>query len=299
MDHNVTSRSWRNIIIILAVLVLLTGGAGASPFSEFLHIAGLGVETQSTGFNGIVGYTYNQAGEAIVRVSHTITPGTGIIETYYFGSKTINSRFDCSWAWLMDSCNLHLDSGNQSMNYTFTDVSLLPLDKTVIFTLLSDLNGTAGAGLGVKQISTSYIKSSIFIPELGNTSIYQLSGNSNKPIDLTVETLTYDQFNEYQTQVNDIASGNFVERLLSYYYTFSSIIGTLFYFFKLFFYDHPILTFAAIETYALMYAMEAKDMQKWIERFADVHFKAFEFALRIINFIVTIVTNVINALKPV
>jgi len=291
----------RKGFILLITLIFLANVATASTFEDILQFIGLGTETITTDLREVTTYGYQQADETIVRTSHSMDMGTIVSEKYYWADPEkdpIISTSECSWGWFLSTCELHLEYGNQSINKTNTDIQLIPLRKEIVTSIVSDLNGTAGIGIAIKRISTGYLDSTLYISELKTIPLTTLTGDATDPVDVKVETMTYADYAGYQSQVEQVVEGGVIERFWNIWFTLSEILNTLFYYFKLIFYDNPILALGLIEVLILGKALAAKDVMGWWERFIKAHVNLYNFLMAVIDKIIGILAAIINALKP-
>lgn len=284
------------VLTLIILFTINTGVAGAESLRGNGTIVAEIKDAKDYEYTNVSQYTFNQPGETIIEVVHTVPMGTIVLEKYYYGNNIINTRFDCSWSYFTQTCNLNISSGEQSVDYVRQNAQLIPADTNIVTEVIINSTKIYGFGIFVQGFQPFFLTprdeflpphASIQIPELGYTQIQALSGTSSQPTDVTVRTVTYDQHIEYYNEVQE--SKSLIDMFWAFWNTTSSLATTLFYFFKLIFYDHPILTFALFETYALMYALDAKNMMQWWQRFVDVHIKLYNFISGIINKIIEVI----------
>lgn len=291
----------RKGFLLLITLIFLANVAAASTFGNILQFIGLGTQTITTDLSQVTTYGYQQADETIVRTSHSMDMGTIVSENYYWADPEkdpIMSTSSCSWGWFLSTCELHLEYGNQSINKTNTDIQLIPLRKEIVTSIISDLNGTAGIGIAIKRISTGYLGSTIFIPELKTIPLTTLTGDATDPVDVKVETMTYADYAGYQDLVELVVEGGVIERFWNFWYTLSEILYTLFYYLKLIFYDNPVLALGLIEVLILGHAIGSKDVMGFWGRFIGAHVKLWNFLMDAIQKIIDILAKIIETIKP-
>lgn len=282
----------RIALILFLILVAGTGVASAD-FNNTLGIYGLDQGAQSISFKQVTGYTFSQEGETIAQVRHNIPYGTIVTERYYYGTQIINTRMICSWSWFTATCSLHVDNGIKSADGNWSSINLGVLgSKDVVTSVLNDKDGNIGFGLGVgttpiPTLFNSY-NVSIYIPELGNTPIQGMDGQASSPIDITVQSVTYETYADYVDKMNRLSPAEMEKNFKSGWQKMADLMDGITGFIYLIFIDHPILTFAFIEIFALMASMNAKDMVGWWRKYIDVHYKAYDFVIKNISWILGI-----------
>lgn len=290
----------RKRFLFFAFLLLFTTIADALPFDDVIPFVKVDASAaNSYNINQTTNYAYQVEGEAVVQVSHSISPETNVTETYYFADSSmspISTSFNCSWALFVNTCNFHIDSGSQTTDTNHSDIRLIPSETIIMTGLGTDPNGTIGFGITIKGLITKYTYAVVFIPELSAVPLTTLNGSATYPIDIVVESMSYADYAEYQDQNQNIASVN--ETFWDFWFTLSSILLTLFGYLKLIFYDNPILAIAFFEVLILGYALQSKDMIQWWQRFIEAHVKLYNFLMAVIEKIIGIITAIINALKP-
>ncbi len=269
----------KRIHLLLLFCVLLIAQPVSAEFNSRLGYYGLPKDAISTNFRQVSSYSFTEPGSAIVQVWHSIPYGTIINEYYDLGGYQINARFHCENTWFTTTCNYHLSGGGQSsdVNESWVKIGVLGFEN-IDTTIANDNNGTIWFAIAQHAFIDNYgmeNNARITFPALNSVPITSLRGTASAPIQLTVQTLVLDEYSTFVSsdRLNQSkVEANARDTIAGIQTLVMGIVGII-----TLVSDHPILIFAYLEIFALMFSLNSKDMVQWWKNFIKIHSSIVEF----------------------
>jgi len=286
----------------------------AVPVSAKIIVTGGNIDIAQTIRPGIVAsFSYTApADEKISLIEYDIPINTVVNFTMTYGAgSTVSGWMIYEPAGIIGQSYSGVAIGDSVYSETFIDAQAagLALTRHVQFVSYAR-NGSADpveGGFAVYAQGYGIFSNEIAftpIPDTSRNLIYQFDMIATQPITVTVDTTKADILAKYvYSSVGESVTDSVLQigaDIKGYWDTFWSAFTTGVYWLKLIFVDNIILTFAIYFMGTLAYSMlTARNIFDFFRKFFRLQKAIFEFMMQGFSWVIGIITQFINALKPV
>jgi len=292
------------LLVLFLLIVYPVQAIDLDPFNWFIP-----EEYQVTDhqYSGIKTWSYSSPdGEVIYSVIHSIDSDTQINETYYYGSKQIVVDFSYEHSWISNTYYFQITNETETITGNYSEYSLFPTKKNFVVAYTMDENAVTGL---LVYVDLNIIKPGI-TAEADDLESYQITkvvGLANNYIDLNIQTVTYQAFQESKYETEAYATGKtpyiWLGEVMTIWSTISGLFYNLFWILKTIFVDNIFLTLMFFESFALIYSMQARTIMGWWRRMINYHKGFIEFILKFLSLLVDVIYKIVMAvlkiIKPV
>jgi len=299
----------KRVIFIILILLISIPGSQANIIDDITDFLNFWSDPESY---QVTSYTYENLktwnyeaseGNVIFQVTHELDPGTSVNETYYYGSKSIDIDFSYQHSGFTNTYYFSITNETGTYQGNYSEYSLFPGTKTFKVSYVMDESGYSGLSVYVDLgFSNYYLKPGLdsMDDSLEITPVYRVTGISDNYIDLTIETVPYQGFQESKSETEEIATGQnplaWLTEIMTIWGVVSALFYSLYWILKTIFVDNIFLTLMFFESFALIYSMQARSIMGWWRRMIKFHKGFIEFTIDFLSKLIQIISNVISTI---